>query len=66
MSQNKLHEDFLKELKELLNKYDSELSTDSRSKGYYVYDQSVIEFNGIYEGDNQRPYSQLDLPSYLD
>ncbi len=66
MEKDELHKAFLSDLSALLKKYDAELNKELRNKGWYGEDVSVIDFNGIYEGENQRTYSQLDLPNYLD
>lgn len=66
MEKEELHKAFLSDLSALLKKYNAELSTDFRSENWHGQDVIVIDFNGIYEGENQRPYSQLDLPNYLD
>ncbi len=69
MNEEKLHKEFLEDLSSLLKKYNAELTTELRSDGYNGYncnDVYVVEFNGVYEGENQRSYSQLDLPTYLD
>lgn len=64
MEEKELHKAFLEDLSALLKKYDAELSLDV---DYWLnHDVSVVEFKGIYEGENQRPYSQLELPKYLD
>lgn len=64
MKEKELHEAFLSDLSALLKKYDAELSLDY---DYWLESNvSVIEFKGIYEGDNKRYHSKLDLPSYLD
>lgn len=66
MEKEELHKAFLSDLSALLKKYDAELSTEFRSKNWHGQDVIVVDFNGIYEGENQRAYSQLDLPNYLD
>lgn len=69
MDEEKLHNEFLLDLSSLLKKYNAELTTELRHDGYHGYncnDVYVVEFNGVYEGENKRRYSQLDLPTYLD
>lgn len=66
MEKEDLHKAFLSDLSALLKKYEAELNKDFRTENWHGYYVSVIDFNGIYEGENQRPYSQLDLPNYLD
>lgn len=66
MAKEELHKAFLEDLSALLKKYDAELDTEFRSKNWHGQDVVVVVFNGIYEGDSQRGYSQLDLPTYLD
>lgn len=66
MEEKELHKAFLEDLSALLKKYNATLETELRSKGWYSEDVWTIEFQGIYEGDNQRGYSQLEFPKYLD
>lgn len=66
MDEVELHNDFLRDLSDLLKKYDAELYTEFRSKGWHGEDVMVIEFKGIYDGKNKSEYSKLDIPKYLD
>ena len=53
-----LHQDFLREFNELLQRYDAE---------FEVYEDSPeIVFNGIYQdGETIRPWSDMTLPRYI-
>lgn len=53
-----LHQDFLREFNELLQRYDAEFEVMS--------DNPEVFFRGIYQdGEMIRPYSYLTLPSYI-
>lgn len=57
-----LHQDFLQDFTELLQRYNAEFE---RGSGHYG-ETSEIFFNGIYEdGETIRPYSYITLPSFL-
>ena len=53
-----LHQDFLRDFSELLQRYDAEFD---------VYeDIPEVFFRGIYQdGETIRPYSYIKLPSYI-
>lgn len=65
MEKQELHDAFLSDFSALLKKYNASFNLDFRSKDYSHKDVPTIEFEGVYEGDNHREYSILDLPSYL-
>jgi hypothetical protein len=57
-----LHQNFLRDFTELLQRYNAEFE---RGSGHYG-EFSEISFFGIYEhGETIRPYSYLSLPSIL-
>lgn len=66
METEEIHEAFLSDLSALLKKYDASFNIDFRVDGWSHKNVPTIEFNGVYEGDNKRDYSVLDLPSYID
>lgn len=61
MENKELHENFLKDFKELLKKYDAEFNLDWCS--YDREDKPMIMFNSQYPN---REYSELRLPRYID
>lgn len=67
MKKNKeLHQAFLSDFKALLKKYDASFDVEFRGTGWDFKYVPVIDFNGIYEGESQREYSQFELPDYID
>lgn len=53
-----LHQDFLRNFNELLQRYNAELDHDDGTP--------VIYFHGIYQdGETIRPYSEIALPRYI-
>jgi hypothetical protein len=57
-----LHQDFLRDFTELLQRYNAEFE-----RGYGHYGETAeINFSGIYEnGETIRPYSYITLPPFL-
>jgi|GEM_PF-4152941 hypothetical protein len=66
MEIDELHKAFLSDLSALLKKYNAEMNYQIEDKGWFSNQVMMVDFNGIYEGDNQRGYSQLQLPSWID
>lgn len=62
MDNKELHEEFLKDFKELLKKYDAEFYTEFQVNGWFTNDVPMIQFN--YNND-RGSIEDLILPKYI-
>lgn len=60
---DKLHEEFLEDFKQLLKKYKAEFSIDFQADGWSHKEVPVVNFGHI---EDIRHYSCLELPSFID
>lgn len=63
MENKELHENFLKDFKELLKKYDAEFSIDFETEGWSHKDVPTIHFNW---NEERGLVKELKLPNYID
>jgi hypothetical protein len=63
-----LHQDFLKDFTELLEKYNARFEVEYMDDGYFSHKVPCIGFNSQYDyvSDNLvRNYSTIELPDYI-
>lgn len=69
MTDTQLHQDFLQEFKQLLQKYDATYELEDFGTDYYSNRIGVISFNSQYDLKTdkvKRGFSRLELPESID
>jgi len=54
---------FIAEFNALMKKYDAELTIEDFGHDWTVKDEIVVEFNGMFEGDDQKHGQYLGTPN---
>jgi hypothetical protein len=63
-----LHQDFLRDFKELLQRYNARFEVEDMGDGYNSHRVPCIGFNSEYyivNGNLVRDYSTIELPDYI-
>ena len=60
-----LHQDFLKDFTELLEKYNARFEVEYMDDGYFSHKVPCIGFNSHVSDNLVRNYSTIELPDYI-